>query len=186
MKNPLFKSWWLLTVKGVLLFLLGLVALIFPEQTILVLATWLGAFIFIAGLIGLCALLFIGERFQKIWGWLVLEAALDMALGLVILFYPSITIMISTVLLALWLLMAGAFQIVYAFQIRPHSLLWWLPLFNGLITTTLAVLIGINPFEGSVFLTYLIGAAAIFFAFMLIITSFALRRWRDFYKRVSI
>lgn len=184
MKNTLLKNWWLLTVKGVLLFLLGTVAFFLPEATILVLTTWFGAIIFLGGILSLLALVFFRKKINNGWGGaLLLEGILDISFGLIILFFPKITILVFAILIAIWLFFVGLFQIYNAFLVRQAIKSWWMFLLNGLVTAGLGILIWFNPFEGTIALTYLIGTAAIFFGSMLMVTSHVLRRWSSFSKK---
>jgi uncharacterized membrane protein HdeD (DUF308 family) len=175
MQLNIFNNWWLLTIKGVLLLILGLIALFMPEMTLLVLMTYFGALVLLGGLFILAAVIFRRKNLGRGWGWVLFEALLDIAIGLLVLFNPAITVQVFVIILAAWLIFAGILQVVYALQIRQAQASWWMPLLNGAITAALGLFIGFNPAEGSIALIYIVGIASVFFGLMLIFTSLSLR-----------
>ena len=76
--------WWLVLIMGFITLILGIFLLYYPYGTLLVLVTFLGAYWFISGLIGLCSLFV--DRTNA--GWKILFGILGIIAGIAILTYP--------------------------------------------------------------------------------------------------
>lgn len=176
MRNTLSNNWWMIAIKGVLILTLGVVALVIPAKTILVLTTWIGIFLLLAGLLTFLILASNWKRMARGKLWLLLDGLLDTGIGLLILFNPEQTVWVLTVLIGVWLLLMGIIQIVYALRTRGYLKLWWVALINGLVTAVLGGLIWSNPLEGLLALTVLFGLATCFYGVLLIVFSLRLRR----------
>ena len=176
MEITLFKNWWLLTIKGVIAILFGIAALAIPKHTILVLTMYFGAILLIGGIIFTFWLSWNYTKLSKNGKWLLLDGVFDIAMGLLVLSYPELTVKVFIFFIAIWLLFIGGLQFFYAFRIKKTvKSSWWLPLINGVITILLAFLVFQRPFESAVAMSYLVGISAILFGFLVIATSLILR-----------
>lgn len=185
MKNTFFKNWWLLLVKGILVVALGIMSFIMPHITILVLTTWFGALMVLVGILSLATLFASRKELGRGSKMQVLEGVMDIFFGLLILLFPQITVLVFAVIVGIWLIFVGILQLIFSLLLRPIIKNWWLFLLNGLITTILGGLIGFNPLEGTITLSYLIGITAIFFGLMLITGSFFLKQMRNVFEEKS-
>jgi uncharacterized membrane protein HdeD (DUF308 family) len=79
-------------------------------------------------------------RGWKSIAWHVLIALLYVAAGLVMVLHPAMASLSLTLIIAYALIAIGVLRGIMAFQIRP-SKGWWWPLFSGLISVALGVLI---------------------------------------------
>ncbi len=106
----------LLAVLGVFSLIIGLYAVRHVLITLLALALLLGIFWIISGAVELFTAL--SHRGMRGRGWTATMGILSILAGIVVLVYPSITLLVLAVVLGVWLLVFGAMQIILAFQIR--------------------------------------------------------------------
>jgi len=106
----------LLAVLGVFSLIIGLYAVRHILITLIALALLLGIFWIISGAVELFTAL--SHRGMRGRGWTATMGILSILAGIVVLVYPSITLLVLAIVLGIWLLIFGAMQIVLAFQIR--------------------------------------------------------------------
>jgi uncharacterized membrane protein HdeD (DUF308 family) len=106
----------LLAVLGVLSLIIGLYAVRHILITLLALALLLGIFWVVSGAVELFTAL--SHRGMQSRGWTATMGILSILAGIVVLVYPSITLLVLAVVLGVWLLVFGAMQIFLAFQVR--------------------------------------------------------------------
>ena len=87
----LSRSWWILAVRGAAAVIFGLLALIWPQITLLALVLVFGAYAFIDGVFALVAAARGRQLAGGSRGWLVLEGLLGIGAGIVALVWPGIT-----------------------------------------------------------------------------------------------
>lgn len=106
----------LMALLGVLSLIVGLYALRHVLISVLALALLLGIFWVINGVTEVFTALSHKEMDGR--GWVILMGCLSVAAGLILLLYPSISLLVLATLVAVWLLIFGVGEIFLAFQIR--------------------------------------------------------------------
>jgi uncharacterized membrane protein HdeD (DUF308 family) len=106
----------LLALLGVLSFIIGLYALRHILVTIAALALLLGIFWIVNGAVETFTALSHREMPER--GWTIFMGLLSIVAGLVVLFYPAISLLALAVVLGVWLLLFGIMEIVLAFRLR--------------------------------------------------------------------
>ncbi|HJW39949.1 MAG TPA: DUF308 domain-containing protein [Rhizomicrobium sp.] len=123
---------------GLALALVGIAAIVFPFASTLVATLLAGWTLLFAGL-----LLFIGafsiHGTGPFFGALV-TGLLFIAGGAFIVFNPLAGAVALTLILGFMFMVQGAFEIVFAFELRPHAG-WWGMLLSGLASAILAIII---------------------------------------------
>jgi uncharacterized membrane protein HdeD (DUF308 family) len=106
--------WWLVMIAGIAAFIVGLLLLISPGMTLLVLVQFLGAYWLVTGILSLVSLCIN----RTLWGWKLVSGVLGVLAGLVVLRDPLWSaILVSAVLvifLALEALVMGVTQVIHA------------------------------------------------------------------------
>jgi uncharacterized membrane protein HdeD (DUF308 family) len=114
----LTRSWWILAVRGVVAVIFGLLALIWPEITLLALVLVFGAYAFVDGVFALVA----AVRGRQLAGgsraWLVLEGLLGVGAGVVAVLWPDITALALLWVIAVWAVLTGVLEILAAVRLR--------------------------------------------------------------------
>ncbi|MEI9992701.1 MAG: HdeD family acid-resistance protein [Rhizomicrobium sp.] len=123
---------------GLALSLLGIAAIVFPMASTLVAALVVGWTLLFGG-----ALIFVGSFSIHGTGpffGALLTGLLSLAAGVFILFSPLAGAVALTLLLGFLFMFQGAFEIFFAFELRPLPG-WWSMLLSGLASAFLAIVI---------------------------------------------
>jgi len=106
----------LLALLGVLSFIVGLYALRHILITVAALALLLGIFWIVNGAVETFTAL--SHRGMQGRGWTIFMGLLSVVAGVVVLFYPAISLATLAIVLGFWLLVYGIMEIVLAFRLR--------------------------------------------------------------------
>lgn len=173
---PVAKRAWIWSVvRGVLAIVFGVVALVWPTQTAVVIAVLVGIFALVDGVVDLIEAI----RYRGAPG-VSLRVALgvtSLVLGLIILIWPKTSLAVVAVLFAIWWILIGALQIVANLQIRKQAGSTWV---WGAIAGALAVIFGgivlFTPKVGVITVIWIVGIWAILFGLLLVFLGFQLRK----------
>jgi uncharacterized membrane protein HdeD (DUF308 family) len=111
---------WNVTV-GVIEILVGIAFVSWPDIGLYTLAIFIGAWVIVSGALNVAGA--IAHRHDVSLWWLFLVLGLvEIALGIVLLDRPELTLTIAIVAVGIWALIAGVFQIVASFEVKnlPH------------------------------------------------------------------
>jgi uncharacterized membrane protein HdeD (DUF308 family) len=178
MLEPLSRYWWVLLMRGVFALLFGLLAIIWPEITVLVLVLLFGAYVLVDGLSALASA-FVGGRSAGRRTWLIVEGVLGVLFGLVTLIWPDVTTLVLLWLIAAWALVTGFVEILLAVRLRQEIRGEWLLGLSGALSILFGLLLAFWPATGAVALVVLIGVFAVIYGIVLIALSLRLRTLRQ-------
>lgn len=170
MFDILARKWWVVALRGILAILFGIVALVYPGITLVALALVFGAYAFVDGVFAIASAFGHGGREAV---WYVLEGILGIAVGVATFFYPNITAQVLVLLVGLWAILTGIFEVIAGFEL-PISRDWLLAL-AGVVSIIFGVLIFVNPGSGALAVVWLIGIYALVFGVTLLIFGIRLR-----------
>lgn len=132
--------WKLFLVEGIILVLLGLLAIVIPPLATLGVTIVLGWVFLFSGVAGLITTF--GARQAPGFWWSLLSAVLAIAAGLVLLISPVRGAISLTFLLIAFFVIEGVITIMYALEHRRELTgQWGWMLFSGIVDLVLAVLI---------------------------------------------
>lgn len=171
------RYWWAVVLRGVAAVLFGVMALIWPSITVIVLVVLFGAYTLVDGIIGLGAAVFGGgERGRR--GWLVVEGIAGVLAGIITLAWPGITALVLLWLIAAWALVTGVLEIVAAVRLRREIQGEWLLALSGVLSVLFGILLAVWPAAGALSVVFVIGIYAIVFGVALVGLGLRLRRLR--------
>ena len=175
------QRWALLVgVRGLLMVLAGIYAVIFPTQALTLLVIVGGALLIIDGVLGLWSVTFGGARTGNFW-FDVVRNALALVLGILILLSPLLaTILTTTFLVYLFAFQAifvGVMEIWVVVRERESYARIWPVLLSGALYVILGVALLLAPFFGAIVLMMFGGILAILFGVGLL--SMAWRLYRE-------
>jgi uncharacterized membrane protein HdeD (DUF308 family) len=173
----LAQNWWAVALRGVFAILFGLVALFLTGPTILSLVLFFSAYMLVDGVFGIIAAVRAARQGEQ-WGLLVLEGILNIAVGVIALLMPGLTVIAFVLLLAAWSLVSGGLMVGAAFRLSKDYGRWWLAI-AGVVSIVFGVLLAIAPVIGAVVLTWWLGAYALAFGVALLVLAFQLRARKD-------
>lgn len=176
MLETLARNWWVVALRGVVALLFGLLALIWPSITVLVLVTLFGAYALVDGVFALGTAIFgrgaIGSR-----GWLVVGGIAGIAIGILTFVWPGSTALVLLWLIAAWAVITGVLEIVAAVQLRREIRGEWMFILSGALSVLFGILLMVWPATGALAVIVLIGLYAIVFGVVLIGLGLRLRRF---------
>ncbi len=143
-----YSTWF--TVYGVLLALLGILAIAMPYIATLATSIFIGWLLVASSVLGLYAVYSAGKDAPGFW-WNLITAILYLAAGIMLLVNPVTGALSLTIVLAAYLLAGGVAKLVLGFQHKkdiPNAWLWIL--FSGLVDIVLAFLL-ITGLPGTAF-----------------------------------
>jgi uncharacterized membrane protein HdeD (DUF308 family) len=124
--------------QGIVFVVAGILAAVFPAATALNVEMIVGAILLMTGVFQLVLTLR-----SKLRGWSLLSACLSMAIGMIMLWHPQPILMAFVTLLAIFMSIEGALELLLAFQFRPSRNWSWM-FFSGIVTLVLAVILWIG------------------------------------------
>jgi uncharacterized membrane protein HdeD (DUF308 family) len=134
------EHWKLFLIEGIVLVVLGVLAILIPQIATLAVAIFLGWLFLISGVAGLITT-FMARQAPGFW-WSLLSAVLAVAAGLVLLARPVVGAVSLTLLLIVFFIIEGVVSIMYAFEHKKElSGKWAWMLVSGIIDLVLAAMI---------------------------------------------
>jgi uncharacterized membrane protein HdeD (DUF308 family) len=132
--------WKMFVIEGVVLLVLGLLALLVPPLATLGITIFLGWLFLISGVMGLIAT-FMARGAPGFW-WSLVSALLGIVVGLILLASPAGGAISLTLVLIAFFIVEGVASVMYALDHRREpSGRWGWMLFSGLIDLALAAMI---------------------------------------------
>lgn len=171
--EALSRNWgWLLTL-GILMVILGLLAIAAPVVATIALQLALGWILVIGGIAQA-----IHAFMAKGWSGVLLQllsALLYLVIGVLLLANPVGGALALTLVLAVFLIVEGAFKIILAMRIRDHRGWGWL-MASGLLAVVLGLLIWSEwPASGLWIIGLLVGIQLLFTGWSLVMLALAAR-----------
>ena len=173
----LARNWWAIAIRGVLGILFGLVALFLPGATMLSLVLLFAAYTFVDGVFGIISAVRAAGEHER-WGLLLFEGIADIAVAVIAVVWPGITVVAFVLLVAIWALVTGGLMLWAAFRLDVDSGRWWL-VFGGVVSLIYGVLLIVAPMIGALVLTWWLGAYALVFGVVLLVAAFKLKARQD-------
>jgi uncharacterized membrane protein HdeD (DUF308 family) len=171
------KMWPLMALRGTLAILFGIVALLWPGITLIVLALLFGAWALLDG-ISLLAHAFRQGRGHAQWrDWVpsLLAGLLGIAAAVVTVLIPAITVLVLTIVAAILLIGVGVAEIMIAVRLRRHIRGEAFLAFAGLLGIIAGIVVLIWPLSGALALTLMLGAYALVSGILLLAVAWRLR-----------
>lgn len=175
LSRSLRALWWLPMIKGVLAVAAGIVALVWPAPTIVVLVVVLGVYLVVDAILNLVnarAMAGVPGR-----GAMILLGVLGLLVGALMLWHPGPMMRIVVTLVGAWVIVVGLVLMAVALLLTPLTRRAWLaPLVAGLVCVGLGLAGVIHPGFGARALGILIGAGVIVYGGVHIGLAIGLRR----------
>lgn len=134
------RHWVLFLSEGILLVVLGILALLAPVMASVAATVFFGWILFLSGLLGLISTIR-ARRAPGVW-WSLVSALIGMAAGVLLLGWPVLGALSLTAVLIAFLFAEGIVSIMYALEHRNAlSGRWGWMLASGIIDVTLGVLL---------------------------------------------
>ncbi len=159
--------------RGLAAIAFGVIALVWPKLTLLVLVILFGIFAIISGIAAVAAAL--GDRREHGWGLLLFEGILWILVGVVALVWPGITALAFLYLLAAWAIITGILELIAPLSFPMSVGRGVLMVLAGLVSIVFGILIAFQPASGLLAVVWLIGLYAIVFGILHLVAYFESR-----------
>ena len=139
-KDTMRLHWQLFLAQGVIMLILGVLAVIWPQISTIAVDVYVGWLFLLSGIVGLASM-FLAQNVQAFL-WMLLTAALSLFVGIVLLWHPVEGAASLTLVLIAFFIVEGVFQIVASLSYRdifPSQWGWMLA--SGIVDLILAALI---------------------------------------------
>lgn len=176
MGGILARNWWIVTLRGVLAVLFGLMCFFWPGITLTALVLLYGAYALVDGIFALVSAI-LGQPRTEPWWALLIEGAAGIAVGIMTFTWPAITALVLLFLIAGWAIITGVFEVIEALRLRREIQGEWLLALSGLLSILFGVALIVRPGTGALAVVWLIGAYAIAFGVLYIALGARLRGW---------
>lgn len=166
--------WWTLALRGVIAILFGLAAFLRPDIALGALILLFGAYALVDGVFAIVGV-FGGTRAGTPRWLLLLEGVVGILAGIIALIFPGLTAIALLYLVAAWAVVTGIAEIATAIRLRQEIQGEWALIVGGILSVLFGLLLAVLPGVGILSLIWLIGAYAVVFGVLLLITAFQVR-----------
>lgn len=177
-------DWLLVATRGLAAIAFGVIAYWSPAAMMLALALLFAAYSLVDGILNV-VLAVRGMRAAKRmpqanarWGWILANGVFGIAIAIVVMLWPGLTVLAFVFIFAGWALVSGVLSLVSAARLRKaHGR--WLMVLAGLMSVACGVLLFLAPLVGAVVLAWWLGAYTLVFGVALLALAFRLRKQRN-------
>ena len=174
MAATIHAHWKLVLAQGIVMMVLGFLAVIEPNVATFAVSIFVGWLFFIGGIFRTLSVW--RARAMPGFAWALLTALLAIVLGLILIFRPLAGVLTLTMVLIAFFILEGITAIALAVQHREHLRSWGWVLFSGIIDLLLAYLIWAGwPSSADWAIGLLVGINMLFFGLSLVMTALAAR-----------
>ena len=170
---PTGQIWWVFILRGVFAAVLGVFTLIWPTLTLEILVLFVGAYLIADGVMGLVVALRRAAPSGRL-----LQPALSVAIGLLVVLWPSQSARTLFIVLGAGALFIGISYVIAARQYAVDAMGRRLMTTGGIIAGVLGVILIVWPGAAVVTVSWIIAAAALLMAAVMIFLGVRLRQLR--------
>ncbi|MEL6924428.1 MAG: DUF308 domain-containing protein [Bacteroidota bacterium] len=144
------KNWWAILIIGLSLIFLGIMVIRHPLESYFTLSLYFSVALFVTGVSQ--SFFSISNRDElKAWGWYLAGGLLEVAMGLVLLTHPGLSMVILPIVVGIWLMSRGFSLIGMSTDMRGLGFKnWGWVLFSGILTAMFAFLVIVDPNIGMI------------------------------------
>ncbi|HEY4025215.1 MAG TPA: DUF308 domain-containing protein [Candidatus Dormibacteraeota bacterium] len=165
--------WWLVLLEGIAALVIGILLVTDPIRTLFTLVVFVGAYLFVIGVIDL-VMLFVDQRQ---WGWRLFTGVLGIVAGLAVLRHPAwATVLVPAAVV--WILAILAIVMGAVTLLRSVVAGGWGLTILGVISIILGLILLFNTVVSALVLIYVVGIWSIVGGIVAIAAAFRLRELR--------
>jgi uncharacterized membrane protein HdeD (DUF308 family) len=169
------RNWWLIAIRGIAALAFGILAIVWPGPTLVVLVALFGAYALVDGLSLLWSLLR-GEPDARRNAWAVaIMGVLGVVAAIVTFFLPGLTAITLVYVIGFWAILMGIFEIAAAIRLRREiSGELWMAI-GGVLAILFGLYLVVFPGSGIISLVFVVGFWAILFGISSLVLAWRLR-----------
>jgi len=169
------KSWGALLFGGIISVLFGIIALIWPGKTLLVVIAFFGVFILAESVVTIVITIARRKQYERWWLGLI-GGGLGLIIGGITVFRPIAATVFLLYLIAAWALITGVLVIVAAVRLRKTIQHEWYLILLGVVAIIFSIFVFTRPLIAAVVMMWIISAFALVFGGLLIVQASRFKR----------
>jgi uncharacterized membrane protein HdeD (DUF308 family) len=163
------QPWWVLVVRGIAAIVFGIVALVSPGATLIVLIAVFAAYAVVDGIAALIGAVQAAEAHRRWWP-LLLEGVVSIIAGIIAIRWPGMTAIVLLLVIGAWAIITGVLKIAAGLRFGA-----WALTVAGVLSVIFGVILFVAPGAGLLSLLWLIGTYALIFGILMLIHGISLR-----------
>ena len=168
--QPVSTPWWLVLIEAIAAIIVGLLLLINPGSTLVVLVRLLGFYFLITGILSIISI-FVD---RSAWGWKLFSGILGILAGIVIIDYPLWSTLVVPVTF-LFVIAVFAIIIGFVYLVQAFRGAGWGRGLLGVLTILLGIVILARPLLAAISLPLVLGVLLLAGGLLALISAFSLR-----------
>lgn len=169
------SNWWAYLLRGLVAIIFGILVLVWPGATTLVLIILFGAFALVDGVFSLVASIMAAKRGEK-WASQLLLGLVGILIGVVVLARPGVGILAVLLVIAIWAIITGFISLFTAIELPREVKGRWVLGLAGVLAIIVGILLIAFPIEGVFAVVLFIGILAIILGLLNFVLGFMVRK----------
>ncbi|HOF07954.1 MAG TPA: DUF308 domain-containing protein [Bacteroidales bacterium] len=149
-------------IRGIVALVIGLLAIFLPKLTLQTIIIVMGIMLLIGAI--LFIILAIRSDIKKEKNVLLIQSAINLALGLLFVFFPGPIVSIFVILLGIMLLILGVFSLINLYSFRKIARIPFFALAISVLVIIAGIVLLFNPFETAQAILIFLGIVLIVYA----------------------
>ena len=178
MDELLGRAWWMLMLRGAAGILFGLLALLWPGLTLLLLVVMFAAYALIGGIAAVSAAIR-HRSIRKDWWIPLLLGLCTIAAGLIAVVAPGVTALVLIAVMGANAIVTGVLDVITGVRLKRRGRTEWLLFVIGILSVLFGIFVLLAPGAGALALVWMISTYAIVTGSLLFVVSLAARNGRD-------
>jgi uncharacterized membrane protein HdeD (DUF308 family) len=162
------RNWWVIAIRGVSAIAFGVLAIAWPQLTIVTLVLLFGVYALIDGVSSLVAVIRGDPETRGRGLWFALMGVVGILAGIYAFLFPGLTTIALLYVVAAWAIVTGVLQVMAAVWLRREIEGEWLLALGGLLSVVFGLLLVIAPGAGIMSLLFVLAIWAIIFGVSLL------------------
>jgi uncharacterized membrane protein HdeD (DUF308 family) len=172
------RNWWMVALRGLVAIAFGVLAIVFPHETVRTLLVLFGIFAIVDGVIAIADGFTLGRLIERTGLFLVI-GLFSLVIGIITLVLPYVTLLALIYLIALRAILLGIDEIVLSVRLRDEIPYEWLLGISGFVSILFGLIVALAPLRSLVFFVLFIGVYAIFIGVTQLARAWDLRSTRQ-------
>jgi uncharacterized membrane protein HdeD (DUF308 family) len=162
-------------MRGVVAVLFGILTIVTPEISLTALLIFFAAFVLLDGVFSVISAVRLRKNHSN-WWYGLLRGLAGIVLAIFMVAWPGVTAVVLLYLIAAWLMLLGAVEMITAVRLRRETEgeIWILA--AGLVTLAIGLAIALRPKAGVFALAWIIGLGVLVHGLILITHAWRVRR----------
>jgi uncharacterized membrane protein HdeD (DUF308 family) len=173
------KNWWLLTIIGISITLLGFWVYTNPIENYIALSVLFSMVIFVSGIFEIIFAIS-NSKLIRGWGWMLTSGIFDLIIGIILLTKENITMSILPFIFGIWLVFRGISQVSRGILIKQaHFKNWGWSIVGGFFVVLFGFMVIYSPQFGVATIIIWTALSLIILGLLTILFSFLVKKFNN-------